>query len=96
VLAGDTRGMRLRGALLTPPGRSSLCTPKAERRVGEPPSEAHMPRLLPVLLLPTASLWLFAQAPPPKPAYDMSLPRAEKITLAKSAAPPEVSDKATV
>jgi hypothetical protein len=26
----------------------------------------------------------------------MSLPRAEKITLAKSAAPPEVSDKATV
>ncbi len=33
---------------------------------------------------------------PPKPAYDMSLPRAEKITLAKSAAPPEISDKATV
>ena len=55
-----------------------------------------MPRLLPALLLPTISLWLFAQATPPKPAYDMSLPRAEKITLAKSAAPPEISDKATV
>jgi hypothetical protein len=31
-----------------------------------------------------------------KPAYDFSLPREEKIKLAESAAPPEVSGKATV
>lgn len=55
-----------------------------------------MPRFLPALLLQTTGLLLFAQAPLPKPAYDMSLPRAEKITLSKSAAPPEISDKATV
>lgn len=55
-----------------------------------------MPRLLPAVLLPAATLCLFGQMTPPKPAYDMSLPRAEKITLAKSAAPPEISDKATV
>jgi len=32
----------------------------------------------------------------PKPAYDFSLPREERIKLAESAAPPEVSGKATV
>lgn len=32
----------------------------------------------------------------PKPAYDFSLPREERIKLAESAAPPEISDKATV
>jgi hypothetical protein len=32
----------------------------------------------------------------PKPAYDFGLPREEKIKLAESAAPPEVSGKATV
>lgn len=32
----------------------------------------------------------------PKPAYDFSLPREEKIALAESAAPPEISGKATV
>jgi hypothetical protein len=31
-----------------------------------------------------------------KPAYDFSLPREERIKLAESAAPPEVSSKATV
>ena len=61
-----------------------------------PATEPLMARLLPALLLQTTSLWLFAQATPPKPAYDMSLPRAEKITLAKSAGPPEISDKATI
>jgi len=53
-------------------------------------------QLLSALLLPTTGLCLFAQATLPKPAYDMSLPRTQKITLAKSAAPPEISDKATV
>jgi hypothetical protein len=33
---------------------------------------------------------------PLKPAYDVSLPREERIKLAESAAPPEVSAKATV
>jgi hypothetical protein len=32
----------------------------------------------------------------PKPAYDFSSPREERIKLAESAAPPEISSKATV
>ena len=36
-----------------------------------------------------------AQANSPKPAYDFSLPREERIQLAESAAPPEISSKAT-
>jgi len=37
-----------------------------------------------------------AQENAPKPAYDFSLPREEKIKLAESAAPAEISGKATV
>ncbi|MGA8224621.1 MAG: hypothetical protein WB780_23455 [Candidatus Acidiferrales bacterium] len=37
-----------------------------------------------------------AQAEKPKPAYDFSLSREERIKLAESAAPPEISGKATV
>jgi len=51
--------------------------------------------LLPSLLM-TASLSLLAQADALKPSYDFSLPREEKIKLAESAAPTEVSSKATV
>jgi hypothetical protein len=36
------------------------------------------------------------QAAAPKPAYDFSLPREQRIKLAESAAPPEISGKATV
>lgn len=57
-----------------------------------------MPRtLLPVLLF-VAHLPVLAQTQTaaPKPAYDFSLSREEKIKLAKSAAPAEVADKATV
>jgi hypothetical protein len=43
-----------------------------------------------------ASLVTRAQADMPKPAYDFSLPREDRIKLAESAAPPEVSSKATV
>lgn len=32
----------------------------------------------------------------PKPAYDFSLPQAEKLKLTESAAPPEISGKATI
>lgn len=39
---------------------------------------------------------MFAQVDMPKPAYDFSLPREERIKLAESAAPPEISGKATV
>src|ERR1700741_3353490 len=39
---------------------------------------------------------LIAQTDKPKPAYDFSLPREERIKLAEGAAPPEVSGKATV
>jgi hypothetical protein len=37
-----------------------------------------------------------AQTNTPKPAYDFSLPREERIKLAEGAAPPEISGKATV
>jgi hypothetical protein len=50
--------------------------------------------LLAFLLTP--SLALLAQTDTPKPAYDFSLPREERIKLAQSAAPPEISGKATV
>jgi len=43
-----------------------------------------------------ANLAGFAQTDMPKPAYDFSLPREDRIKLAESAAPPEVSGKATV
>jgi hypothetical protein len=38
----------------------------------------------------------FAQTDMPKPAYDLSSPREERIKLAESAAPPEISSHATV
>jgi len=38
----------------------------------------------------------FAQNNQPKPAYDFSISREEKIKLAESAAPPEISSKASV
>jgi hypothetical protein len=50
---------------------------------------------VPVLVL-ASSTAVHAQANLPKPAYDFSLPREERIKLAESAAPPEISGKATV
>jgi len=38
----------------------------------------------------------FAQNNQPKPAYDFSISREEKIKLAESAAPPEISSKASL
>ena len=56
-----------------------------------------MRRILPVaLLLLTGNLVTFGQANIPKPAYDFSLPREDRIKLAEGAAPPEISGKATV
>jgi hypothetical protein len=43
-----------------------------------------------------ANVAAFAQTEMPKPAYDFSLPREERIKLAESAAPPEISSHATV
>jgi hypothetical protein len=43
-----------------------------------------------------SSLVALAQADSPKPAYDFSLSREERIKLAEAAAPPEISGKATV
>jgi hypothetical protein len=40
--------------------------------------------------------FLFSQQETPKPAYDFSLSREEKIQLAESAAPPGISGKATL
>jgi hypothetical protein len=51
--------------------------------------------LLPILLLGSSTV-VHAQTNTPKPAYDFSLPREERIKLAESAAPLEISGKATV
>lgn len=55
-----------------------------------------MHRTLLVSLVIGTRMILFAQANNPKPAYDFTLPREERIKLAESAAPPEISGKATV
>jgi len=56
-----------------------------------------MPKLLPVaFLFLLGNLAAFAQTQTVKPAYDFSMSRDEKIKLAESAAPPEISGKATV
>jgi len=52
--------------------------------------------LLGTAILATSNLAAVAQTNTIKPAYDFSLSREEKIKLAESAAPPEVSNKATV
>lgn len=49
-----------------------------------------------VAFLLAGSSIVFAQAVMPKPAYDFSLPREDRIKLAESAAPSEISGKATV
>jgi hypothetical protein len=55
-----------------------------------------MQRLVRAVLVLGTSLAALAQADSQKPAYDFSLPREERIKLAESAAPPEISGKATV
>jgi hypothetical protein len=55
-----------------------------------------MRTMFPVALLLAADLLLSAQTAMPKPTYDFSLPRQDRIKLAESAAPPEISGKATV
>jgi hypothetical protein len=55
-----------------------------------------MRKMLLAGLLPGTNLSALAQTETPKPAYDFSLPKTEKINLAESAAPREISGKATV
>jgi hypothetical protein len=55
-----------------------------------------MRTLLTICVLFGANAAAFAQTDMPKPAYDFSLPREERIKLAESAAPPEISGHATV
>ena len=55
-----------------------------------------MSRALLSILFIAQGLTIHAQSDTPKPAYDFSLPREERIRLAESAAPPEISSKATV
>jgi hypothetical protein len=52
--------------------------------------------LLLVGLFLGTNLFTLAQTDKPKPAYDFSLPRVGRIKLAESAAPAEISGKATV
>lgn len=55
-----------------------------------------MQRLLLVGFALATSFLGFAQSDMPKPAYDFSLSREERVKLAESAAPAEISQKATV
>jgi hypothetical protein len=55
-----------------------------------------MAKLLTAVLIIGSHVTSLAQRDGPKPAYDFSLPREDKVKLALSAAPPEVSEKATV
>ena len=55
-----------------------------------------MTRLAWAVLALGISLTALAQTDNAKPAYDFSLPREERIKLAESAAPPEISEKATI
>jgi len=52
-----------------------------------------MRKMLALVLFAAAA---FAQSDTPKPAYDLSLSREDRIKLAESAAPPEISSNATV
>jgi hypothetical protein len=52
-------------------------------------------KIIPILMLASCTV-LQAQTSTPKASYDFSLPREERIKLAESAAPPEISGKATV
>ena len=55
-----------------------------------------MQKVLPIAVFLAPTLAAFAQTDMPNPAYDFSLPREERIQLAESAAPPEISSHATV
>ena len=55
-----------------------------------------MRRILSHAVLSLMSLVTLAQNDKPKPSYDFALSREEKIKLAESAAPTEVSGKATI
>ena len=55
-----------------------------------------MSRILSIGILLAASLASAAQSDMPKPAYDFSLPREDRIKLAESAAPAEISSHASV
>ena len=55
-----------------------------------------MRRLIMAGLLVCGVQAVYAQSEMPKPTYDFSLPREERIKLTESAAPPEISGKATV
>ena len=55
-----------------------------------------MLRMLSVGVLLGGGLAGLAQTDVPKPVYDFSLPREQKIKLAESAAPPEISAHATL
>jgi hypothetical protein len=55
-----------------------------------------MRKMLALILLIMLQPASFAQTDMPKPAYDLSLPREDRIKLAESAAPAEISSKATV
>src|SRR5882762_3458867 len=55
-----------------------------------------MRRMLSIVVLLGANLAAATQTDMPKPAYDFTLPREERIKLAESAAPPEIAGHATV
>src|SRR5260370_21972991 len=55
-----------------------------------------MRKMLSIVVLLGANVAAAAQTDMPKPAYAFTLPRGERIKLAESSAPPEISGIATV
>lgn len=55
-----------------------------------------MRKALVLAILFVGNVVALAQNDKPEPAYDFSMSREEKIKLAESAAPPEISNKAAV
>ena len=90
-------------ALVSPAGRATdanqswhLGVYSFQRVIQIHPRGKFMLRTLALVLLLAASRVTWAQTSMPKPTYDFSLPRQDRIALAESAAPPEISAKATV
>jgi hypothetical protein len=55
-----------------------------------------MRKMLSIVVLLGANVPAVVQTDTPKPAYDFTWPREERIKLAESAAPPEIANHATV
>ena len=77
-------------------GAESICCEGETRKSKSATGGAPTPGVILVVLFLASNLAVRAQSNTPKAAYDFSISREEKVRLAKSAAPPEISDKASL